>query len=712
MKPSRHSAYRRRKMFQRNISNALSIAARQLTAPVRVRDQQSLRENKAVIVNEQYNAALRVENADRLQNVELMDVVLQPNDNSNIIAGQVTGEGRDEFHPYLQDEPLIQLLRESGMVVEADETASNSGNFHDGIDSELNVDDFNSKSEPAVQKKLKTTLRDDLAKVYVKRKVNHVTIKDINAVLIKHGLKVPRSGRAHVKTPRTTRYANRKRNMVHFGLEKGILSRINAGMKDCDDSLDDEIRKLELEFSIDGVPIDNSTTKTFWVISGRVRNCKDDAPFLVTVFEGLSKPKSARKFLKPFIEEVLSLEETGIVSNSVTWSINIVCFICDAPARSFVKGIVGHSGYWGCERCTQKGTAIGSLVTFPRILMPQYTLRSDKSFREKRNVKHHRYNSPLLKIIGLDMVFGFPLDPMHLVYLGVTKRYLKMLLKNKGTNKLKKWERLALDEAMLRLIDQFPSEFHRKRRNFDQVSRWKAVEYRSFLLYAGPIVLKDILNEEQFEHFLYFHAAIRLLCLKDLTPELFSFADQSLKYFVERFGMLYGKKHYVYNVHSLTHLVNDCKIYGPLETFGAFPFESLLGHLKTLLRSGNKPLAQLYKRMSEYEALNVRPFDDWVKKDFDWSQIKPQIDKDSYCLLEANLIVKVVSITTTHVYGKVFENLSDFYMEPINSRSIGIYQSSGLSKDVSSWPKNSLNGVKKCMVVNRDQDFIIMTLLH
>jgi hypothetical protein len=42
----------------------------------------------------------------------------------------------------------------------------------------------------------------------------------------------------------------------------------------------------------------------------------------------------------------------------------ISCFICDAPARAYVKNIKSHSGYHSCERCEQRGEYIDGKVTF------------------------------------------------------------------------------------------------------------------------------------------------------------------------------------------------------------------------------------------------------------------------------------------------------------------------------------------------------------
>ena len=49
-----------------------------------------------------------------------------------------------------------------------------------------------------------------------------------------------------------------------------------------------------------------------------------------------------------------------------------------------------------------------------------------------------------------------------------------------------------------------PSEFSRQPRWLDELDRWKATEYRQFLLYAGPLVLRDLLHKEVYQYFLYF----------------------------------------------------------------------------------------------------------------------------------------------------------------------------------------------------------------
>ena len=42
----------------------------------------------------------------------------------------------------------------------------------------------------------------------------------------------------------------------------------------------------------------------------------------------------------------------------------MVCMICDTPQRHECKGIISHTGYYACERCTLRGESIGGAVRF------------------------------------------------------------------------------------------------------------------------------------------------------------------------------------------------------------------------------------------------------------------------------------------------------------------------------------------------------------
>ncbi|CAN7944398.1 unnamed protein product, partial [Ixodes hexagonus] len=144
-----------------------------------------------------------------------------------------------------------------------------------------------------------------------------------------------------------------------------------------------------------------------------------------------------------------------------------------------------------------------------------------------------------------------------------------------------------------------PKEFSRHPRIMHEREHWKATECRYFLLYAAPIVLESVLPDDLFSHYMCLHVAMRILSCASSSSGLMDYAESLLEYFVSQTQELYGQESLVYNVHALTHLTNDVRSLGPLDTFSSFPFENHLGSLKKLVRSGNKPLAQMWKRLCE-----------------------------------------------------------------------------------------------------------------
>lgn len=140
------------------------------------------------------------------------------------------------------------------------------------------------------------------------------------------------------------------------------------------------------------------------------------------------------------------------------------------------------------------------------------------------------------------------------------------------------------------------------------VAKWKATEYRLFLLHAGPLVMKELLSTKCYKHFLLLHVASRILCSGKLCTKLRIKAKQYLKLFFE-FLKFYGETAKVLNPHHLIHVDDDvlhtnCSI----SRITAFPFESLLGKMKKCLRTANKPLAQLCRHLHEHSFVkNSKP---------------------------------------------------------------------------------------------------------
>ena len=144
-----------------------------------------------------------------------------------------------------------------------------------------------------------------------------------------------------------------------------------------------------------------------------------------------------------------------------------------------------------------------------------------------------------------------------------------------------------------------PKEFQRSVRTLDVFTFWKATEFRTFLLYTGQVALKDVIPDKLYLHFMLLHCAIRILISPDLYYEKNKCAEDLLHLYVKQFSQYYGSGLVSYNVHNLLHLAQDSLRNGHLDTFSAFPFETFLGKIKRLLRTGSNSLTQVANRLQE-----------------------------------------------------------------------------------------------------------------
>jgi hypothetical protein len=167
----------------------------------------------------------------------------------------------------------------------------------------------------------------------------------------------------------------------------------------------DDVHFLQLIINIDGVPLYRSSkSNVMWPILGRITNITDTKPFVISIYYGHSKPPNLNEFLSPFVEEMKKLENGILKVDGRSFTVKLNCVVCDAPARSFVKKCVGHGGFYGCERCVQKGEKVGGSMTFPAT---NSDLRSNMSFRQTRNKQHHQGTSSFTEL-NIDMIHGNP----------------------------------------------------------------------------------------------------------------------------------------------------------------------------------------------------------------------------------------------------------------------------------------------------------------
>lgn len=306
----------------------------------------------------------------------------------------------------------------------------------------------------------------------------------------------------------------------------------------------------------------------------------------------------------------MDLKSRGLTFMGTRVAVSVTGMSCDAPATTFLLNIATHNAYYGCRKCTTKGSWVrnvykdlapkrGGRVTYPDI---DAILRTDCSFRNRSQIQHHDKNGirSIIEDIFYDIVKAVVIDPMHCVYIGVHKKLVGIWFNDPFDNVRMSAEQLSKISMFREWLRQYvPSDFVRKPRSVKDFPRWKATEHRLDLNYLGPIVYKFYLNQKCYDHFILLHVAIRLLSNKDFCHKYANYANDLLRLFVRASSKIYGDKFVSFNVHCLIHLVEDVKNHGSLDEFSAFCYENKLQVIKNMLKKSGRPLQQIVRRLDE-----------------------------------------------------------------------------------------------------------------
>lgn len=332
---------------------------------------------------------------------------------------------------------------------------------------------------------------------------------------------------------------------------------------------------------------------------------------------------------------------------------------------------------------------------------------------------------------------------MHLICLGVVKKMILLWIKDPLYVRLSIRYINKISHLLILLKNTTPNDFVRKPRSLKDVKQWKAVEFRNFLLYTGPVVLRHVLKQDIFFHFFTLHIAVTILIRPDLNEELINFAESLLNHFVMSFEILYGKQYMSHNIHNLLHLCSDVKTYGPLDNFSAFRFENYMISIKKRLRKHEKPLQHLYKRYNEIEncnsfLLNINnetlnsykylhnngPVPDnydiqsqYLMMSNGKFNINCKSQNNNCCLLKSGQYVLILNIVQKNenffLIGKKLKYIKDVYESPYKSSDFNIKVMTVNNDSIFSWPITDLLGKAwKIPFGNHPNTFAIFPLNH
>ncbi|XP_072153100.1 uncharacterized protein [Bemisia tabaci] len=561
--------------------------------------------------------------------------------------------------------------------------------------------------------------------------------------------------------------------------------------------ISEEVTSLGALVNIDGVRIYKHSKFSMYPILVTFPTCLElkNKVFPVGLYYGKGKPEDMSLFLTKFIEEITSLmdihyENEEDRSKKVNFYIKgrivkiiLLGFDCDTPARSEILETVGHGGFYSCFRCTTRGESIstkgtivrrkrrpatgvkrakGSKRIFPELNAP---LRDDFNFRNKLYARHQpRKLSPLVQLPGLHFPRSFVLEPMHLIFLGVTKAILSLLFLG-GPYLLKPSLRQRVQNKLNDCVPYIPTDFPRKPTEIRSVGTSKATEARFYLLYLGPVILKNAMDRERYIHFLKLTVAMRIyhhagFCANNEARTL---AKVLVQEFVRSVPELYGKINMSHNMHSLYHFPDDIEWFREsipeftANDISSFPPENFNQVFRRYTRGYAKALQQNVRRLGE-----LFQSDFWrekYKKDSNSSskeiqfklnhqdgpclptlkgrQFKQAIfprftltlqQADCTCGTKAGDVIIVRNFVEDKdsgekfIVGQKYGLKGEFFGDPlISSKKLGIFKVTKLSSIFERWPATSITTkfvrlpyVKNetIPIVHRQEEFIVLPLLH
>lgn len=586
------------------------------------------------------------------------------------------------------------------LIFEADDISDYSDN---NLSTQSNLSDSDSEQSNT------ESSASDLRGWALKHNITFSALGDLLEILNRHpNFDLPKDPRTLLCTPRSTTIEKvEPGEYVHFEWISSVEKLIQVPTADY----------IKIQINIDGIPLYKSSTRQFWPILAKI--VEYNQVVVIGIYSGFGKPTNINNFLRQFVNEFNTIEQSSNLK------LKISAIVCDVPARSFILGTKCHNGYSSCGKCDIKGEYLDNRVTFPP---GNYNLRNNENFRSKLDTAHHNQAS-IIELLPIDLVEDVPVDFMHLVCLGVTRKLLFLWVKGKKCpGRLRPHQVDQLSTNLLKIKTSIPKEFSSKPRPIRDLEHWKATEYRQFILYTGPTVLKKILAPQFYQHFLCFHVAITILANPNTYLSKNNYAQELLIYFVNNFGELYGKKYNSHNLHNLLHLSRDCIRHGPLDQFSAFPFENKLQQIKRLVRSPSLPLQQVYRRLVEREKIDLSSFKQPVCQ-VSFFQVdinSPECFKvckfanfelsnklgNNFCKLKDGTIIKIhhfVRGSPSELFGQKFKKREDFFQSPCPSSLIGVQ----LISDLSAVRRFNINLIEsKCVVLPFETEFICYPLIH
>lgn len=208
---------------------------------------------------------------------------------------------------------------------------NNVENFIDNNDEACTVENYSSENDDEILTNRKNIdIAENLTIWSLKHNLSQSSLNDLLNILRNYGLKLPKDSLRLLSTPKIC-------NIIEMGQGQfwynGVANCVNIAISTIENP-----PSLSLVFNVDGLPLFRSSPLEFWPILMKIDEMLEIQPMAVAIYYGDTKPPS-QEFFKQFVEEVNHLLKSGLIIDGQKINCNIKYFVCDTPARNFIKGV-------------------------------------------------------------------------------------------------------------------------------------------------------------------------------------------------------------------------------------------------------------------------------------------------------------------------------------------------------------------------------------
>ena len=326
---------------------------------------------------------------------------------------------------------------------------------------------------------------------------------------------------------------------------------------------------------------------------------------------GTVKP-DMNMILKPILSRIKALEKSEKIIKTKDGNkklrAKLILATFDLIAKAMAMKFTQFNGKYGCPYCLDKGTyEMKRTIYLPNDLHESRIFSDVIAWAEMAM----QLEEPVYGILGLstlsdliDIILCIPVDYMHAILEGLAKQFMKYWFGSEFSGYVFNIRKFLseIDKRLLRMKP--PHAFRRSPRSIKCLSFWKAAEFRAWLLYYSIPAMKDFLPQIYLNHWCLLVCAMHILLNTSVSSNDLQVASDYLVKFYEQSPELYPSIVCTANLHSIIHINQSVKDWGPLWCYSTFGYENLNGFLLRQCHGSGNVLPQICRSLQIRQKLN------------------------------------------------------------------------------------------------------------